>query len=432
MESSKAITEPAGVAVRAGRGRPALSAGKHGEITTASWVKDVTTDTIRRKRPQGDSRRPVQYWTAEAYLRVDGKSRPQRLQARGKSEGEATAKLEAKLSPPETDHLAEALSADGGHGSNFTNKSTLGEVLDGWVNDSATIAARSVGTMIRYRHCIDSTIKARRVGTTTLGAAPLDRVTPRVVTLFLQSLTPAVAKAARGILRQALTFAVANGATVPTTNGAFAMLSQRIERGQDAPVEPTVAITMAESEQIIADLSTDDQTKGTNLPDLFRFLAGTGCRTSEATALAWIQLDLDNDEPTVLINATVNAAGKRQPHTKTRAGTRRLALPPVVVEMLKARRAANSDEILVFPSDAGTPYWTSNITGVIRGELDRLGHDGVTARSFRKMVATEMDKAGFTPREIADQLGHARPSVTMDVYQNREAKGPMGVAGVLT
>lgn len=61
---------------------------------------------------------------------------------------------------------------------------------------------------------------------------------------------------------------------------------------------------------------------------------------------------------------------------------------------------------------------------VIRTELDRLGHDGVSGRSFRKMVATDLDKAGLTPRQIADQLGHSRPSVTMDVYQNREAVGP--------
>ena len=77
------------------------------------------------------------------------------------------------------------------------------------------------------------------------------------------------------------------------------------------------------------------------------------------------------------------------------------------------------------------PYWTSNITGVIRTELDRLGHTGVTGRSFRKMVATELDKAGFTPRQIADQLGHSRPSITMDVYQNRAAAGPADAAAIL-
>ena len=421
--------------VAPGRGRPALDVGAHGEITTTQWVRDLT-GRVRTKQPKdsgGRNKLATIRWTAETYLRTDEGRK--RLQARGKSEAEAKANLDKKLNPPEPDHLANAMAANG-RGA-FTNKSTLGEVLDAWASDPETLRRRSVGTMVRYRHAIDSTIKACEVGKSTLGTATLEKVTPRVATLFLQSLTPAVAKTCRGIIRQALTYAVANGATVPTTNGTFAVLSQRVERGHDAPTAPTVAITKEQAAQIIADLSADVETKHSDIPDLFRFLAGTGCRTSEATALAWSQLDLDSEAPTVLINATVNGAGQRQTHTKTRAGVRRLALPLPVVEMLRARRAnARPDAVLVFPSRRSaergeTPYWTSNITGVIRTQLDRLGHEGVTGRSFRKMVATEMDKAGFTPRQIADQLGHSRPSVTMDVYQNREAAGPTSVTEIL-
>ena len=139
-------------------------------------------------------------------------------------------------------------------------------------------------------------------------------------------------------------------------------------------------------------------------PDLLHFIAGTGCRTSEATALTWDQLDLDTQPGSVLINATINGVGQRQPHTKTRAGVRRLTLPPSVTDMLRTRRAASKpDSQLVFPATrrrntqrVETPYWTSNITGQIRTELDRLGHTGISGRSFRKMVATELDKHGYT------------------------------------
>jgi integrase len=140
-----------------------------------------------------------------------------------------------------------------------------------------------------------------------------------------------------------------------------------------------------------------------------------------------------------LITSTINGVGQRQPHTKTRAGVRRLTLPAAVVSMLRTRRAAaKPDSHLVFPAtrrrNSGrieTPYWTSNITGQIRTELDRVGHTGISGRSFRKMVATELDKHGYTPRQIADQLGHARPSVTLDIYQTRENTGPATVAAIL-
>ena len=55
----------------------------------------------------------------------------------------------------------------------------------------------------------------------------------------------------------------------------------------------------------------------------------------------------------------------------------------------------------------------------------------VTSDTFRKTVATRLDEAGFTPGQVADQLGHANPSMTLDVYFGRqvvsaEAAGVLG------
>jgi len=43
----------------------------------------------------------------------------------------------------------------------------------------------------------------------------------------------------------------------------------------------------------------------------------------------------------------------------------------------------------------------------------------VTSHTFRKTVATRMEEAGCTPREVADQLGHSKVSMTQDVYFGR-------------
>jgi integrase len=43
----------------------------------------------------------------------------------------------------------------------------------------------------------------------------------------------------------------------------------------------------------------------------------------------------------------------------------------------------------------------------------------VTSHVFRKTAATVLDEAKLTARMIADQLGHARPSMTQDVYMGR-------------
>ena len=41
-------------------------------------------------------------------------------------------------------------------------------------------------------------------------------------------------------------------------------------------------------------------------------------------------------------------------------------------------------------------------------------------RNAGKTVATRLDEAGLTPRQVADQLGHANPSMTLDVYFGRQ------------
>jgi integrase len=48
----------------------------------------------------------------------------------------------------------------------------------------------------------------------------------------------------------------------------------------------------------------------------------------------------------------------------------------------------------------------------------------VTSHTFRKTTATLLDEAGQSPRQVADQLGQSRPSMTQDVYFGRRAANP--------
>jgi integrase len=48
----------------------------------------------------------------------------------------------------------------------------------------------------------------------------------------------------------------------------------------------------------------------------------------------------------------------------------------------------------------------------------------VASHVFRKTAATELDRAGLTARQIADQLGHAKVSMTQDRYLGRRAGDP--------
>lgn len=54
------------------------------------------------------------------------------------------------------------------------------------------------------------------------------------------------------------------------------------------------------------------------------------------------------------------------------------------------------------------------------GSSGSAGYDWVTFRTFRRSVATILDEAGLTARQIADQLGHSKVSTTQDVYMARK------------
>ena len=48
----------------------------------------------------------------------------------------------------------------------------------------------------------------------------------------------------------------------------------------------------------------------------------------------------------------------------------------------------------------------------------------MTSHVLRKTVATRLDEAGLSARQIADHLGHNRPSLTQDVYMGRGMAAP--------
>jgi integrase len=58
------------------------------------------------------------------------------------------------------------------------------------------------------------------------------------------------------------------------------------------------------------------------------------------------------------------------------------------------------------------------------------GYEWVTSHTFRKTVATVLDDAGLSARQIADQLSHSRPSMTQDRYMARKARNPKAVAAI--
>jgi integrase len=229
---------------------------------------------------------------------------------------------------------------------------------------------------------------------------------------------PAKAKSCKTVLSLLLGLAVRHGAIKANPVRDVA----KIKRGQHK--ERPRALTVAETADVASKASTDRKAKLQDVVDLIVFMYGTGMRVGEACGLAADAVDLDTGTLEVC-QIAVRLSGKGtvlQPRPKTDAGWRIIALPPNIVELCQRRIAAiDNPDRLLFPGLKGGVRNPSNANRDMKAAIIRANPElsWVTSHTSRKTVATRLDEAGLSAREIADHLGHAKPSMTQDVYMGR-------------
>lgn len=118
---------------------------------------------------------------------------------------------------------------------------------------------------------------------------------------------------------------------------------------------------------------------------------------------------------------------RRRAHLSRTDAAAALGAPRNRIELIETARVKTGPEQVAQLADL------YRIAGAEREALlelaDQAAHETpadalawVTSHTFRKTTATILDDAGQSARQIADQLGHARPSLTQDVYMGRKAK----------
>ena len=195
------------------------------------------------------------------------------------------------------------------------------------------------------------------------------------------------------------------------------------------------SLTLAQARQLRAFVTYDDRAITRDLPDLIGFMLATGSRLGEAAALQWTDVDLD----TGLVEITgtvvrVTGKGLVISRTKTMTSQRVLEIPSWTVALLTARykyRSITTEKLTpVFPAPLGGLRDPSNTAKDLRDAFADAGFDWVTSHTLRKTVASALDSSGLSAREIADQLGHARPSLTLDIYMGRKVASSRGAAAL--
>lgn len=139
---------------------------------------------------------------------------------------------------------------------------------------------------------------------------------------------------------------------------------------------------------------------------------GTGARRGELLALKWTDV---RGSDLVIERAVRTATGVREVGTTKTGNTRRIKLPASLVERLEDERTRSTSK-WIFASPVGDGFRTPGaVSQLFRNLRSRVGVD-CRLHDLRHFHATALLSSGIDVRTVAGRLGHASPSITLNVY----------------
>ncbi|MCM3921807.1 site-specific integrase [Frankia sp. AiPs1] len=335
--------------------------------------------------------------------------------------GASNAAAERNLKEALRDRITQA-----GGGDEITRESRVQDLAEHWWAEFSKLG-RSPGTLRLYRDRLDNQVIP------ALGKLRIRELTTAAVNRHIRSVTDrngaAVAKAVRTVLSNMCGHACRLDAMTINPCREVAPVKPKVKN-------PPRALTAAEVNQLRASLTYDDAALRQELPDIVDAMLATSLRIAEVLAIQWPDLDLD--AATIKTgNVVVRIKGeglqiKSDPTSKVNART--LLLPQWGVELFRRRWASRvaptCDYDPVFMSSVRTLKDPDNAHTQLREAFDRMAYDWLVPHHLRKTAATTLDKEGLSAREIADQLGHAKTSMTLDSYMGRKVINPRAAAAL--
>ncbi|MFG3697831.1 tyrosine recombinase XerC [Micromonospora sp. NPDC047620] len=147
-----------------------------------------------------------------------------------------------------------------------------------------------------------------------------------------------------------------------------------------------------------------------------RFLAHTGLRWGESSALRVSRLDLLRRRVTVAV-AFVEVSGELVEGTPKNHQRRSVPIPRFLVDELAAHVAGKRRNEMVFTAPNGGPLRNTNFrTRVFGPAAASVGLAGLTPHDLRLTAASLAVAAGANVKAVQRMLGHASASMRLDGY----------------
>jgi len=295
---------------------------------------------------------------------------------------------------------------------------TLAEFLDRWERDWAK-GNVSPKTLERYTEILRKHVRAR-VGTVRIQKLrPADLAT-LYATLLREGKGAGIGLAARtvGHVHRVLHRALGHAAQ-------WGVVQQNVASLVSPPRVPSTEIEALSPKQIQSVLQ---KLRGRTIYPIAVLALATGMRRGELLALRWQDVKLDRSIIQVERSLEQTDAGLRFKAPKTRHGRRSVSLPPSAVAELRAHWKDQAalrlklgmgkmpDDGLVFARWDGEPRHPDAFTKEWSTAMKAAGLPGVTFHSLRHSHASHLIASGLDVLTISRRLGHANPTITLNVY----------------
>lgn len=349
------------------------------------------------KRAHGEgtiSKRPDGTWEGKVSLGYDAEGKRKRKTVYGKTRQEVKGKL---------DELKRQIEG----GTFSAAKLTVKGYLEQWLTEKVREVKPQTAEDYRYQ--------LEKYVIPIIGGLELGKLTPLKVQAMCGELadriSPQRANKCRRVLSGALSQAVC-WQLIPR-NPCDAVKPLKVAQTEMKLWEPKEAARFL------------DSARPHRLLAFFYLAMSTGMRRGELLGLRWEDV---GESYLVVRQAVIEQRGRIMITTpKTEKGARRIALSPDVGEVMNQHRdrqeaerqllgTAWPDTGLVFVSEVGTLLHPRNFTRTWHTLQTNAGVRRVKLHDLRHLHASMAIRSGVDPKVLADRLGHAKASFTLDVY----------------
>jgi integrase len=296
-----------------------------------------------------------------------------------------------------------------------------------WVKEYAPMDCHSNATIERYDQFIERHIIP------AIGEMALQKLTTaHVQGMYAEKLSSGRLTSAEGLSKQTVHHMHRCLSNALSTAVAEGLIANNPCSAAKSPRPDDAEIICLDDQQTARMLEAAANINSPNLYPIILLAVATGMRRGELLALKWSEVDLENLTLRVRNTLEETKLGLRFKSPKTKNARRTISLPLFAVDVLRDHKAnqdalrlrlgvGSDEDRLVFETflqDEFGPIRPRNVTKSFDRFIKTVDVPRVTLHGLRHTHATSAIRAGENIVAVSRRLGHAKPSITLNVYSH--------------